>query len=571
MKTTEILQKLIRGNDAVCATMMKKQVMDETHADYGGYYLDSVGYASPCHGVTATYIECLAIALFSEDSCYFRDKDMLHRLLLACDFVKRSQRESGFIDLIFKNYDSPPDTAFCVFLISIGVHLARMADIPESKDFEEAIAPFIRSAATAIANDGFHTPNHRWMIVGALALAWELYPDLPVTEAINAYLAEGIDVNEDGFFCERSNGTYTGEEAFRLMVASQVLDRPDICDLVHRAMQCMSHYFYCDYTVDTSISGRQDALEKKIYPTNAIENFLYFGLRDQNGEFMDIALHLLDVCAYNSPGTLYLLKRNLSSLPEALPEAIPLPDTDIFMQDAGVYRKRKGALGVTLKAYASGFLKIQYGDTTLSEVRLFAPYFGGAKFVPVEMTKTDTGFTLRFISQFATSFLPGYMKPLGYEREIRGWGYNRGDQISSLELPQYTMLEGREIVKRPEFTFYLDITEIENGYRLFVRTEGGMDQVPFLAEFLFLPDGRVETDSLAFPARSGETVFLKKGALTYCTKYNYIRIAGGNDVHRNLNSSEGADGLFRAVITDMTPVAREMEITFGTLDGGKPV
>ena len=342
MTTKEIIQKLIQGNDNACTEMMALQVMDEQNPNFGGYYSHNLGYASPSHVCNVPYILHLAIAYFTEGSCYYRNKDVFDRLLLACEFQKKCQRESGFIDIPQTNFDSPPDTAFAIFLIAMSIHTARMSHLPEAKDYEDCIAPFVTKAAVSIANDGFHTPNHRWMVVGALALSWELYPTLPLMPAIESYLAEGIDVNEDGFFCERSTGTYMGEESLRLTVASEVLEKPEIKDLIRRAMQCISHCLYEDYSVDTSISGRQDALNALVFPTNTADNYLYFGILDQNGTFTDIALHLLAKCGYRSPPALYLLLRNKDALPETLPQSVPLQDTDIFMQDAQVYRKRQG-------------------------------------------------------------------------------------------------------------------------------------------------------------------------------------------------------------------------------------
>ena len=79
-----------------------------------------------------------------------------------------------------------------------------------------ALGDLIQTAAPGMAAGGFHTPNHRWVLVAALAQAQALYPELEVSATVDAYLDESIDINADGEYSERSTGVYNGRGQPRL-------------------------------------------------------------------------------------------------------------------------------------------------------------------------------------------------------------------------------------------------------------------------------------------------------------------------------------------------------------------
>jgi hypothetical protein len=67
---------------------------------------------------------------------------------------------------------------------------------------------FCRRALYGLLTGGFHTPNHRWVVTGALMLGHKLFPDIEVASVVEAYIAEGIDIDEDGTYLERSIAVY---------------------------------------------------------------------------------------------------------------------------------------------------------------------------------------------------------------------------------------------------------------------------------------------------------------------------------------------------------------------------
>ncbi|MCB0127395.1 MAG: hypothetical protein KDE58_34265, partial [Caldilineaceae bacterium] len=147
------------------------QITDPAHADYGAIYHSAWGVADP-----RTTGKFLVLCSYLALGAALPDTQLLEQANLAADYLLRARRPSGLIDLISVNIDSAPDTGFAVQELCTVLELARKrtVDHPAWAPLLDKIGTFVREAVPAMLTGGFHTPNHRWVMVSALLQAHAL-------------------------------------------------------------------------------------------------------------------------------------------------------------------------------------------------------------------------------------------------------------------------------------------------------------------------------------------------------------------------------------------------------------
>jgi hypothetical protein len=157
------------------------------------------------------------------------------------------------------NVDSPPDSAFSVNDLADALWLLRR-DPPGAGDHELAdlLGDLLTAVTPALARGGVHTPNHRWEISAALARLHRLAPDRALAERVGQWLAEGVDIDDDGLYSERSANYAAYVSNPSLLAISDVFDRPDLIDAVERNLDATLDLLLPDGSVETVLSRRQD-------------------------------------------------------------------------------------------------------------------------------------------------------------------------------------------------------------------------------------------------------------------------------------------------------------------------
>jgi hypothetical protein len=131
---------------------------------------------------------------------------------------------------------------------------------------------------------GIHTPNHRWVVCAALARLNALFSDPRCVARIDEWLGEGIDIDEDGQFSERSTSVYspTCDRAFLAM--ARLLGREALLEPVRRNLEMTLHYLHPDGDVATEASRRQDQYRRGSAAGYHLP-YRALALRDGNGRF----------------------------------------------------------------------------------------------------------------------------------------------------------------------------------------------------------------------------------------------------------------------------------------------
>lgn len=477
----EVSAPVVTRHDNTVSRYLAAQVTDPGSRHCGGMPdRDGIHHPGSAGGLANAY----TAAFLHPRSKYHKDPALLERIRLAGAFLTRRQSPDGNLDLLTTNFNSPPDTGFVVWNVAEAASIARKYGAPE---IERALEPFLRKAAAGLAKGGVHTPNHRWVICSALAQIHALWPDARSLRRIDQWLAEGIDIDEDNQFTERS-AIYSNvcDRSFVVMAAK--LGRPELLEPVRRNLGTLLYLLHPGYEVVTEISRRQDLNQKfDMAP-------FWFPLRamavwDRNAMFATIARHFEDTHA--NLATLL----DYPELAAAGPEPQPVPDHyEKTFRTLGLARIRRGATSASiLLGGASRFFTVRRGDAVIEAVRFASAFFGKGQFVPTEWNQEGKSFFLR------QQLEAGYYQPLENPVAVTPENWSR-------------LRSSRRVTELCKLEQSASITETARGFRLRLRA-AGTDAVPVSVEIGFRAGGRIEgaapLDRLpdAWVLRAREAVF----------------------------------------------------------------
>ena len=486
----------VERNDTAVESLLRTQVSDGTSQWRGGVP-DQAGLHLPVSA--GGLIETLAASFVHPRSRYHRDGVVLERIRLAAGFLERAQGPQGNIDLLTTNFNSPPDTGFVVHSVATAAALGRLHGAPE---IAATLRPFLLKAGEGMAAGGVHTPNHRWVICAALAQTNDLFPDPRFVRRIDEWLAEGIDIDRDGQYTERSTLTYNivTDRAFVVMAAK--LKRPALLDPVRQNLRALMYLLHADGEVVTEISRRQDQ-----YTRGGLAGYwftlTYMAVADRDGAFATMARQAADGVRLSG-----LLE--YPELSQPLPAPQPLPsDYEKIFSEIGIARIRRGPLSATLALGGSSrVLSLRYGDAVVEGVRFATSFFGKGQFVPATGAKEGSAYLFR------QSLEAPYYQPLARTITPDTWTPTR---------PERRQTEINRLEQAAE------VTEMKSGFRVRVKATGTTG-VPLAVEITFRDGGRLE-GCTAVPGTAGSYV-LEGGAGVYRAGKNEIRFGPGGAPHR---------------------------------------
>jgi hypothetical protein len=521
LEKPQIDPALVRGHDEYIERGLAAQVTGSESRGYGG--------VPNAHGIfnpepAAGWIEACTAAWLYPGSRFYKSALLFERIKLAAAFLARTQHPDGLVDYLDTNFDSAPDTAFTVWSAATAACLAQRYG---ERELLALLEPFLRKAAAGMVIGGIHTPNHRWAVSSALAQINEIFPDPSYVHRIDQWLAEGIDLDADGQFTERSTTVYNPICDRAFVVLALKLKRPELLAPVRTNLESMLYLLHPDFEVVTEISRRQDQ-NARATMSGYWFPLRYLAIHDSNGRFATIANRYTDTAA--SLSTLMEYPEMLA----ALPPMIPPPDGYTREMDAlGIVRFRRGAESSTLLAGQPTFFAARNGAAVIEGVRFASAFFGKGQFLSPAIEKRPGRYLLR------QRLEAGYYQPLDPPQRVTSANW------SALRVK-------RKQTQTCALSQSAELAQTAAGYRLRIRASG-TEGVPVAIEINLREGGKLE----------GCDEILSTGYATYSTPDGAsLRFGPGLAQHRWTQLRGALPKLpGRSVyLTAFTPVDHTLEI-----------
>lgn len=534
------------------------QVRRPGKPDDGAIVSPFLGVPDPSHVGTMAFVGCAGALLLSpwKPGRTPERTAVAAAFQAAAAFVVRSQRPSGLIDLKPCNLDSAPDTGFAVqiacALIELhrGVRPGRGGTLPSGG--VRALERFVRAAVPGLASGGFHTPNHRWVVASALAHAGALFPRLRKQEVIAAYLAEGIDIDADGFYIERSPAIYDVVTNRALLLLHDHAGFGPALAAVERNLGVNLALLNADGTVETALSQRQD-LGTRPVPATMIAVLLGAAARipRRRARFVTTAARLMHAAHTAGRDLFWTAHELLRQGGIRARETTELAAVSVAWPTHGAWRSRRGQRAITCLREGPVLLRATHGAATLAGLCISHAYFGTGQFRGDRIEYLPDGVRLRSLGRRFPR-RPGYDLPLGRPVSPESW------EAAAAE---------RDLVPMPASEATLTVREREDRLELDLVSKAVPAGTLVAMAFDFPAGGIWETRDLALEPQPGQELFLREGAGRMRYGPDWIEIGTGEDRHRmwRMRDASADRSLVRVVIALEAPVQKRVVVRFSKM------
>ena len=516
----------------------------------------------------------MCVAAYSHpESRYHHHADTLALIDRLARQLRRLQHDDGSLDPEFAsgNPQSPPDTAFALRHLAQAqaLLLADPAAPPATAPVREILRDLLQRGALLLRTGGVHTPNHRWVICGALAHLQSLYPSPANLARIDDWLGEGLDQDADGQFSERST-IYSAVTDEGLLDLAMLLSHPELLLPIRRNLELLLDLADPDGELDTLASRRQDQQLRE--PRRLAAYYLplrHLALELPHPRFAAAvrAIERNDLALVTDQLADWML---LPSLRRPLPPSAPATENAVrLVPHSGLARFRRGPVSATVFGgsdwpavhdIASGlstnptFFRFRKGAAVLESVRLSPAFFNLGFFHSEGLAVSPDGlaFTLHQTQRAA------YYQPLPAPLRRADGDYpltNDGRFYSKMDFPHRPRDE-------KQLTTHISVREIEHAPGAF-ELAFAVDDTPGIGvtvELCFRPGGTL-TGVEPRPAEV-DTFFLKSGTARYTVgadtiefgpgSFGSARITLAGEDYAWRNGQLRAEGL-RVYLTGVTP------------------
>ncbi|MDX3727038.1 hypothetical protein [Streptomyces caniscabiei] len=472
------------------------------------------------HRGLAWRVKTLVAAYRSPDSALHGSGPAVAAALTHLRALRATQTTTGLF-AGGDNVQSPPDSAFTVNDVC-DAHVLAAGAGPELRDVTAALADIAGAATASLLTGGVHTPNHRWELCAALARLHRSFPDDRLLHRVEQWLAEGVDIDAEGLYSERSANYAAHVSNPSLLLLAEVLGRADLFDAVERNLATTLDLIRPDGTVETVHSRRQDQYHP--FPLAPyLPHYRLLAIRTGRGDFARAA-RLAAAAGIDDPD---LLAQTL--LTPDLCRALPAPAPETLARERYLTTARLAArASATAHTVVYGgsdvpehrrirsglacnptFLRLFAGDAVLDAVRLSRGFFDLGPFRAADMRQiADHRYRL------TETLTAAYYQPLPKDRRRDDGAYRLVDDgrfSASMAFPD----RPRDEVSH---TTRVDVELREDGADLRIDISG--PRVPWALELTFRPGGELEG---AVPIGDGRWC-LTDGPTTYRVGDDEIRV-----------------------------------------------
>lgn len=476
-----------------------------------------------------------------EESRYYRSEVALKRLEELIGELIGRQYPNGTLDS-GGNLQSPPDTAFLVEHLGPAATVLRQLDSNPTEALNNKLSGFLKNAGEGLISGGIHTPNHRWVVSAALARLYIIFNDERYVKRIDEWLAEGVFIDDDGQFPERSRN-YAAVEDRSLMIIGHFLNRPELFEIVRRNLLSTFYFMEENGELITLDSRRQDQ-NQLVSVSGYYSLYRYFAIYYKDELFAAIVKKIeaipyiyKDILSKSLIDFLYV-----PVLFEKLPENTLLPTnyTKEFLL-TNLVRIKRGNNTATIfggndrpviissgRSSNPSFFTFRKGKAILKYARLSTSFFRTGYFRSLGVSRKGDAYKLHETKEAY------YYQPMSVANRNPEGDYPLS-QSSDGRFWSKMDFEKREKSNIQVLETNIEIQERKSGFEMEIEVSGPK-QVEVVLELCFRAGGTLEN---VISADSSEDYFLQDGYGTYQLENDTISFGPGKADHFHIKGMDG--------------------------------
>ena len=535
--------------EAFAAQALRLQVLDPSERDYGGFRCPEHWICEPL--AAANTLASLAVLYMTPDSQYYHNSELSNRLHLAMRFLTYSQRPDGTIDGYSRgDIRATPTMAEAAHaLLRTYRWLSRES---QHQALLQQIEDFLRKGVEAIKNKPVFTSHDCWVAAAALVEFDKQFGDSAAVGRAESYLQEGIDINSEGIYSDRSP-VYSMLSNAMLFSLAEKLNRPALLEYVRRSLNFLLYTFHPNGETATEFSdhkGRENGLpigysvwknmsiiDHNGYYATAADLTLATYLRRVDNGLIRPNLNHPNRYFKQEGVSRFFMTADIGELLAIESERnndwitrLPLPrQYEKRCPQSNIARIQSDRMSLTVIGDKQILFALRNGEAVIDGFRIKYIYHGFRDYEPTGLTVDGR----QYLTQ--NKVIQYVYKPTSTRREV-----------IPLNLRIFTEIE-----------------PISDGLELRITTEGEA-RIPLQLEFGLRKEGSLYIGEMAHDLSQTDVVFLDKEPARIVNGADEIEINGGGTVHKIYSFDDGwtmNHETARLLITPITPYEGVIRLT----------